>query len=463
MATVPVYPVRVEGKLDANLSRWLWLVKWLLAIPHVVVLVFLWIAFFALSVVALFAILLTGRYPRSIFDFNVGVLRWTWRVAFYSYSALGTDRYPPFTLGEAPDYPATLEVAYPARLSRGLALVKWWLLAIPHYLVVGIFVGGGTYVAWQAQDWRWGGGIGLIGLLVVFAAAVLLVAGRYPRGIFDLVLGLDRWALRVAAYAALMTDSYPPFRLDLGGAEPGAVAVGPAAADVDPRPGGAAPATPWGTSNVVLVVIGSVVALLGFLALAGGGALVGVDQTQRDRDGFVMSPSERFATGTHAVLSESVALRVSGPDWVAERMLGTVRVRSESRGPVFVGIAREADVQAYLGGVSRSVVTDFSTGGASYDTFGGGAPAAPPAAQEFWVASAAGAGEQVLEWEVRDGTWNVVLMNANGSPVVAADLSIGAELDGLLWFGLGLVGLGLALGAVAAIFLYVGVPRSRGA
>ena len=210
MVTAPVYPVRVVGKLDAPLNRWLWLVKWLLAIPHVVVLCFLWIAFVLLSVVAFFAILFTGRYPRGIFEFNVGVLRWSWRVSFYTYNALGTDRYPPFTLGPVPDYPATLEVDYPERLSRGLVLVKWWLLAIPHYVVVCAFAGGASSG-------------GLVMLLVVFAGIVLLFKGRYPTGIFDFVLGMNRWAMRVVAYAGLMTDVYPPFRLDLGGSEPESV------------------------------------------------------------------------------------------------------------------------------------------------------------------------------------------------------------------------------------------------
>jgi Domain of unknown function (DUF4389) len=145
-----VYPAAVRGELSPDLSRWLWVVKLLLAIPHYIVLAFLWLAFTVLTVIAFFAILFTGRYPRGIFDFNLGVLRWTWRVGFYTYWALGTDRYPPFSLGEEPDYPATLHIDYPERLSHWLPLVKW-LLAIPHLILVGVFVGGWGW------GWDWGG------------------------------------------------------------------------------------------------------------------------------------------------------------------------------------------------------------------------------------------------------------------------------------------------------------------
>lgn len=222
---VAAYPVRLDGYIDPDTSRWLWLVKWLLVVPHLVVLTFLWLAVTVLTVVAGFAILFTGRYPRPIFDFNVGVMRWTWRVAFYSASAFATDRYPPFSLEPDPNYPADLAIEYPERLSRGLVLVKWWLLAIPHYLVVAVFVGGlgvGLF-----GNWRIAAGTGLISILALVAAVVLGVRGRYPDSVFDFVMGMNRWCYRVMPYAALMRDEYPPFRLDNGGTDPGSLPLLP--------------------------------------------------------------------------------------------------------------------------------------------------------------------------------------------------------------------------------------------
>jgi Domain of unknown function (DUF4389) len=213
------YPLRVDGRLDEPLSRGLWLVKWLLALPHFVVLAFLWIAFVVCTVIAFFAILFTGRYPRAIFDFNVGVLRWTWRVNFYGYGALGTDRYPPFTLRDVPDYPAHLSVDYPDHLSRGLIFVKW-LLIVPQLLIVTLLTGGGAWATWQLNGDSSRTGPGLVFLLAVIAGFSLLFRNRFPRSIFDLLIGLDRWCLRVVPYVALMTDVYPPFRLDQGGEEP---------------------------------------------------------------------------------------------------------------------------------------------------------------------------------------------------------------------------------------------------
>ena len=204
------YPVALEARLDEPLSRWFWLVKWLLAIPHFIVLAVLWMAFVVLTVVAFFAILFTGRYPRQIFDFNLGVMRWTWRVTFYATSALGTDRYPPFSLGPEADYPATLEVAYPERLSRGLVLVKSWLLALPHLIIVALFTGSAGW-AWSGRYVEWPG---LIAILTVVAGVMLLFRGRYPRDLFVLIVGLNRWVWRVVAYVALMRDEYPPFRLE---------------------------------------------------------------------------------------------------------------------------------------------------------------------------------------------------------------------------------------------------------
>lgn len=104
-------------------------------------------------------------------------------------------------------------VAYPERLSRGLVLVKWWLLAIPQYAIVAVFAGGAAYTATGGSRHAWQADAlsgGLIGLLVCFAAITLLVAGRYPKGLYNFVIGMNRWVLRVIAYAALMRPCPPP-------------------------------------------------------------------------------------------------------------------------------------------------------------------------------------------------------------------------------------------------------------
>ena len=211
----PAHPLQIEGRLDEPLSRWLWLVKWFLAIPHIVVLVFLWIAFAVLTLVAFVVRLFTGRYPRGIFEFNVGVLRWTWRVSYYAFGALATDRYPPFSLADAPEYPARLNMTYPENAGRrGLPLIGWWILGIPQYVIAGILTGSSGVHP-----------ISVVGVLVLVAMVLLAVGGSYHRGIFDLVMGFNRWAFRATVFATFMTDEYPPFRLDAGGTEPGTSAA----------------------------------------------------------------------------------------------------------------------------------------------------------------------------------------------------------------------------------------------
>lgn len=232
-----VYPARLTGHFDQSLSRWLWLVKWILAIPHYIILALLGFAVLLTTISAGFVILFTGRYPRSWFAFSVGVLRWTWRVGFYTYAALGTDRYPPFTLAIVP-YPANFEVAYPPRLSRGLVLVKWWLLAIPHLVIVGILTTGGMGATWaMSRDTNiWvqttGGAPSLLSVLVLIAAVILLFTARYRAGLFALIMGVNRWGYRVSTYVLLLRDEYPPFRLDQGPVEP----VSPAGENISSSP-----------------------------------------------------------------------------------------------------------------------------------------------------------------------------------------------------------------------------------
>jgi hypothetical protein len=150
-----------------------------------------------LTIVAGVAILFTGRYPRPIFQFNVGVLRWSWRVMNYRFPMNSTDKYPPFSLAARDDYPGDLEVDYPEHLTRSAVLVKWWLLGLPQILL-----------CWAMEP--------LLQLLCVTNAVWLLCKGTIHRGMFDFLMGMVRWRYRVAVYVSLMRDEYPPFQLDLG-------------------------------------------------------------------------------------------------------------------------------------------------------------------------------------------------------------------------------------------------------
>jgi hypothetical protein len=202
-------PVTLKADLSKPPSRALWLVKWLLLVPHWIVLALLWVAYIIVGIVAFFAILFTARFPRKLFNFNAGVLRWTWRVGFYGYWILGTDEYPPFSLKTVEGYPADLEIEYPERLSRGLIFVKW-LLAVPHYLCLTPLMGWGT---WHYTSDTKAPVIGLIFILIVIIAFVLLFTKKYNKDIFKLNTGIVRWLFRVLAYIGLMTDQYPPFKL----------------------------------------------------------------------------------------------------------------------------------------------------------------------------------------------------------------------------------------------------------
>jgi hypothetical protein len=463
------YPVRVDARLDPGLSRWLWLVKWLLLVPHYIVLAFLWIAFTVLTVVAFFAILVSGRYPRSLFEFNVGVLRWTWRVHYYGYFALGTDRYPPFTLADVDDYPARLAVPYPERLSRGLVLVKWWLLALPHYLVLALFLGGGIWLGTRGESggvwddgWAYGG---LVALLVFVAGLVLLVTGRYPRAVYDFVLGMDRWAFRVAAYAALMTDEYPPFRLDLGGTDPGSVPAGP-----HPTPGPAHQRASWGPARVVTVVVGAVLLVLSTGMLVGGGALLWADRTQRDA-GYLWSRAADLESDRYALAGDGIVLDTGGAVWVLDEVLGTARIEATATDPgteLFLGIADSGDAAIYLRGVGHHRVDGFGPawndprmGPAMMQAIGGGRPGMPPTEAGIWVAEASGEGTQVVQWRPEDGNWTVVLMRADGGAGVAVEARVGATAPGLGVLAGGLLGLGAVLLALGALLVTLAVPRAQ--
>jgi urea transporter len=188
---VPQYPVRFDVEYPEQLNRWLPLIKWLLVIPHLLILWALGAVASIIIFIAFFAILFTRKFPQGLFEFVANFFRWSLNV--YVYSSLMRDEYPPFSW-EPGQYPQVkFEVDYPQELNRWLPLIKW-LLIIPHFLVL-VVLGIAAAVVW------------------IIAFFAILFTRRYPRGMFDFVAGVWRWTYRVYAYYYLMRDEYPPFSL----------------------------------------------------------------------------------------------------------------------------------------------------------------------------------------------------------------------------------------------------------
>jgi hypothetical protein len=211
--------------------------------------------------------------------------------------------------------------------------------------------------------------------------------------------------------------------------------------------------------RVILIILGGIGVLVGIAVLAGGGFLLWVDRTQRE-DGYLTTPTERFGTPTYALTRTRLEVDTDGAGWVLnDSWFGKVRIRGESSGAktLFMGIGPEAAVAKYLGAVAHANVEDieFDPFRVTYLPVTGGAPQGPPTDQRFWAASASGVGTQTLTWKVRDGDWSVVLMNADGSRGVAADIDLGAKMSFLLWVALGLLGGGVLVvgGSTALIVL----------
>ncbi len=447
------YPLRVEARRDEPLSRWLWLVKWLLLIPHYVVLAFLYAGLVVLTLVAYLAVLITGRYPRAIAAYNLGVLRWSWRVGYYGYQVLGTDRYPPFTLADVPDHPARLVLDEPPRPPRWLPLVAW-LFAVPHLLVVGALTGAATWDLDPGAGTAVTVPVGVVTVGLLVAGLGLLFTARYPRGLFDLLTGVARWNLRVIAYLTLLAPQYPPFRLDQGAGEPDGAPSGPTGTVArTPHPSGAGVAGP-----VTTLIAGVLLLAPGAGLIAGGGALLALDGA-RDGAGYVTSPALSVQSSTAAITAEGITLQ-AGDLWTRGLSdVGGVRVTATgSPGrTLFVGIAREDDVDRWLAGAAHDELTDVSSGGARYVRSAGARQAlTDPRAQDFWLASGTGAGAATVTWRATDGDFAVVLANADGSTGVVADVRAATQVPDLTGLGAGLLTAGILLVLLAVALIVLG-------
>ncbi len=189
-ATPNSNPVHFDVSYPDHLSRLLIFVKWLLAIPHLVILYALMLVASVIQFIAFFAILFTGKFPEGMFKFVVGAQRWQYNVS--AYVLLLRDEYPPFSVDPG-QYAVVYDVDYPDRLNRWLIFIKW-LLILPNALVYLLFA-----IAWY-----------FVGIIAWFA---ILFTGKYPESLFNFTVRIMRWGARMNAYSNLMTDVYPPFGL----------------------------------------------------------------------------------------------------------------------------------------------------------------------------------------------------------------------------------------------------------
>jgi hypothetical protein len=194
--------------------------------------------------------------------------------------------------------------------------------------------------------------------------------------------------------------------------------------------------------------------------LGGGGTILWADLTQREA-GYATTDAHEFATSGSALASERTELGSAGAGWLyAPGLLGEVRIRVTPVSPdsdMFVGIGPSADVDRYMTGVDHTVITDFRTD--SMEDAAGGAPASAPGTQDFWVASSTGPGARTLTWAPDDGSWTVVVMNADGRPGIDVRADLGARVPALPWIGVGLLVAGAVFAAGGALLIAGAIRR----
>jgi hypothetical protein len=294
-----------------------------------------------------------------------------------------------------------------------------------------------------------------------------MVTGRYPDQLYDFVLGLNRWVLRVAGYAGLMTDQYPPFRLDMGGRDPGTLTLpptpGPATreppevADLrqapPPGPGG------WTGGRVVSAVAGAVLVLCSVGLLGGSGVALWAQANRHG--GYADLGTATYTVPGYAIASDTIGLHLA--TGTVSDLIGAVRIQITRAGgttPVFVGIAPADAAARYLAGVDYATVRGTAGHHGTYTEHAGSAPAVPPGRAGIWTAQAAGPGTRTLTWAVRGGDWMVVAMNADGSRPVSLQVNVAATLPALPWIATGLLIGGIICLAGGVLLIVVPLRRA---